>query len=564
MRSLNLGILAHVDAGKTTLTERLLFEAGVLAQPGSVAAGTTQTDTMSLEQRRGITIRAAVATFLVDGTFVNLFDTPGHSDFIAEVEQSLRLLDGALLVVSAVEGVQAQTHVLMRALRRMRISTIVFVNKVDRRGADPEFVELEVHERLGADLPVLVGSALTGSGVPQLLHKLPKALPAREHPTDGEPSGHVFKVTRDVEGARNVHAFLDAGTLRVRDRLDVGGHGLQRVTEVQVIDGGELTTVPEAEAGQVVLLRGLDAARIGDRFGSAGGMPTELFSRPSLATVVEPVDERDRPALYAALEKLADEDPLIDLQVAEDRHELRLSLYGEVQQQVIGSMLAEDYGVAAQFRDAEAICIEQLVGYGSAVELIGADSNPFLATVGLSVEAAPRGAGVHFALDVEPGAMPSAFFTAVETTVRASLLHGNHGWEINDARVRLTQCGYWARQSHSHGTFDKSMSSTAGDFRGLTRLLIERVLAQARTVVCEPVHYFELQVPASSLSSAFSLLAQQGGVPHTTEQLRSSVLVTGYVPADRVHRLRLSLPDVTRGEGVLTTQLDHYAPIRAR
>ncbi|HET9998733.1 MAG TPA: GTP-binding protein, partial [Nocardioides sp.] len=148
MRTLTLGVLAHVDAGKTTLTERLLVEAGVLAEPGSVDAGSTHTDTMALERRRGITIRAAVVSFEVDGTTVNLVDTPGHSDFIAEVERSLGLLDGAVLVVSAVEGVQAQTLVLMRALQRLGIATVVFVNKVDRAGADPEFVELEVRERL--------------------------------------------------------------------------------------------------------------------------------------------------------------------------------------------------------------------------------------------------------------------------------------------------------------------------------------------------------------------------------------------------------------------------------
>ena len=169
MRTLNLGVLAHVDAGKTTLTERLLFEAGVLAEPGSVDAGSTHTDTMALERRRGITIRAAVVSFEVAGTTVNLVDTPGHSDFIAEVERSLSLLDGAVLVVSAVEGVQAQTLVLMRALQRLGIATVVFVNKVDRAGADPEFVELEVRERLDPDVPVLVGSALTGEGVAELL-----------------------------------------------------------------------------------------------------------------------------------------------------------------------------------------------------------------------------------------------------------------------------------------------------------------------------------------------------------------------------------------------------------
>src|SRR5689334_6414330 len=148
MHSLNLGILAHVDAGKTTLTERLLHAAGVIDEIGSVDAGTTQTDSLELERRRGITIRSAVVSFVVDGVTVNLIDTPGHPDFIAEVERVLSVLDGAVLVISAVEGVQPQTRVLMRALQRLRVPTLLFVNKIDRGGADPDRVLAAIARRL--------------------------------------------------------------------------------------------------------------------------------------------------------------------------------------------------------------------------------------------------------------------------------------------------------------------------------------------------------------------------------------------------------------------------------
>src|SRR5256884_6738953 len=137
-RTLNLGIVAHVDAGKTTLTERLLHAAGVIDEIGSVDKGTTQTDSLALEQQRGITIKSAVVSFAIGDVSVNLVDTPGHPDFIAEVERVLSVLDGAVLLVSAVEGVQSQTRVLMRALQRLQIPTLVFVNKVDRAGADSE------------------------------------------------------------------------------------------------------------------------------------------------------------------------------------------------------------------------------------------------------------------------------------------------------------------------------------------------------------------------------------------------------------------------------------------
>src|SRR6201996_6171946 len=148
MSTLNLGILAHVDAGKTSLTERLLFAAGVIDRVGSVDAGSTQTDSMALERQRGITIKAAVVSFAIDDVTVNLIDTPGHPDFIAEVERVLSVLDGAVLVISAVEGVQPQTRVLLRALRRLRIPTLIFVNKIDRGGAHTERVLHAIAEKL--------------------------------------------------------------------------------------------------------------------------------------------------------------------------------------------------------------------------------------------------------------------------------------------------------------------------------------------------------------------------------------------------------------------------------
>ena len=174
MRVLNLGIVAHVDAGKTSLTERLLFAAGVIDAVGRVDHGNTQTDTLALERERGITIKSAVVSFVIDDVTVNLIDTPGHPDFIAEVDRVLRLLDGVILVVSAVEGIQAQTRVLLRALQRLEIATLVFVNKIDRVGANPTRVAAAVND-LAPGLPVLFGSALTGDGIDAVMAAIPRA-----------------------------------------------------------------------------------------------------------------------------------------------------------------------------------------------------------------------------------------------------------------------------------------------------------------------------------------------------------------------------------------------------
>src|SRR3984893_13897139 len=159
MRTLNLGILAHVDAGKTSLTERLLYAAGVIDAMGSVDTGSTQTDTLALERQRGITIKSAVVSFVINDVTVNLIDTPGHPDFIAEVERVLNVLDGAVLVISAVEGVQAQSGVLMRTLQRLRIPTLIFVNKIDRGGAQDDAVLQSIAEKLTPAI-VAMGSTL--------------------------------------------------------------------------------------------------------------------------------------------------------------------------------------------------------------------------------------------------------------------------------------------------------------------------------------------------------------------------------------------------------------------
>ncbi|HET7477449.1 MAG TPA: translation factor GTPase family protein [Dermatophilaceae bacterium] len=609
--TLSLGILAHVDAGKTSLTERLLFETGVLHHPGSVDAGTTQTDTMALERRRGITIRTAVACFVVGGVQVNLVDTPGHSDFVAEVERALAVLDAAVLVVSGVEGVQAQSLVLFRALRRMGIPTVFFVNKADRPTARPGRVIGEIRERLttavipvadpdalaealaehddqvlaalvgdrpaypvaqlqgrlsrltarGTVHPAYVGSAITGAGVPELIRGLVALAPAAADPC-GPPSGAVFKIERGDARERIVFLRMRGGTVRVRDRVDLG-HGPERVTGLRVFAPGGAVAAGEVSAGQIAQVRGLERARVGDTFGPAARREAVRFVRPSLETVVEPVDPDRCGALFAALTELAEQDPLIDVRQDDGRREISLSLYGEVQKEVIASLLAAEYDVAARFRASTPLCIERVVGTGAAAELIGTPANPFLATVGLRVGPGAVGSGVRFGLEVELGSMPPAFFAAVEESVRATLTQGPHGWQVPDCAVVVTHSGYYARHSLGHAAFTKSISSTAADFRYLAALVLMTALRRAGTVVCEPVHHFELELPEPAYAAVLAMLPTVGGVPLETTQRGGRLVVTGEVPAVGVHTFQQRVPDLTRGEGVLTTALDHYRPVSA-
>ncbi|WP_019068592.1 elongation factor G [Streptomyces hokutonensis] len=625
MHLLNLGILAHVDAGRTSLTERLLHWAGVIDEIGSVDDGSTRTDTLALERQRGITIKSAVVSFPVDDVTVNLIDTPGHPDFIAEVERVLGVLDGAVLVVSAVEGVQPQTRVLMRTLQRLRIPTLLFVNKIDRRGARHDDLLREISERLRAavvpmgsvedigtpaagfrpglapgaaavladhddellaayventvsyDLlrtalatqthqafvhPVYFGSAITGAGVDALITGIKELLPAAEGDPQGPLSGTVFKVERGPAGEKVAYARMFSGTLRTRDRITFGDAGEEgKVTAISVFDHGTDIGADSVPAGRIGRLRGLGEIRIGDAIGVPRKAYEHFFAPPTLETVVVPGPGADRRALHLALTQLAEQDPLIGLRHDEVRQETAVSLYGEVQKEVIQATLADEFGVHVTFRETTPLCIERPVGTGGAVEFNKKDENPFLATVGLRIDPAPVGSGVRFALEVELGAMPYAFFKAVEDTVRETLGQGLHGWRVTDCVVTMTHSGYSPRQSHAHQGFDKSMSSTGADFRGLTPLVFVEALRRAGSQVYEPMHRFRVEAPADTLGALLPVLAALRAVPGTTETRGALCVLEGVVPVAQVHGLERQLPGLTRGEGEWESAFDHYAPV---
>jgi ribosomal protection tetracycline resistance protein len=626
MPYINLGILAHVDAGKTSLTERLLFTAGVIDKMGSVDDGSTQTDSLALERQRGITIKSAVVSFVIDDVTVNLIDTPGHPDFIAEVERVLSVLDGAVLVISAVEGVQVQTRVLMRALQRLRIPTLLFINKIDRGGAHDERVLQSISEKLtpaiipmgstsrlgdhgalytpyGAadadftarlvDLladhddallatyindettvsyhqlrselaaqtkqalvhPVFFGSAITGAGVDSLIAGIKELLHPEgtraEGDADGPVAGTVFKIERGPAGEKIAYVRMFSGTVRVRDRLRFGQDNEGRVTAISVFERGSAVRRASVAARQIGKLWGLGDVQIGDTIGISR-MTAErgYFAPPTLETIVVPRRPANRGALHVALAQLAEQDPLINLRQDDIRQELFLSLYGEVQKEVIQATLASDFNIDVDFRETTTICIERPSGAGAAVEILGKAPNPFRATVGLRIEPAPINTGVQFRLEVELGSIPLSFHKAVEETVKHTLRQGLYGWEVTDCTVTMTHSGYC------------SVSSTAGDFRNLTPLILMSALKQAGASVCEPMHRFHLEIPADTSGRVLPVLAQLRAVPQTPALRGPSYLLEGEIPAARVHELQQQLPALTRGEGVLECAFDHYEPVR--
>jgi ribosomal protection tetracycline resistance protein len=660
---LNLGILAHVDAGKTTLTERLLYCAGVIDEPGSVDEGTTQTDSLALERQRGITIKSAVVSFAVGDTTVNLIDTPGHPDFVAEVERALSVLDGAVLVVSAVEGVQPQTRILWRALQRLRVPTLFFVNKIDRRGAGYDRPLAEIAERLtpaiipmgsvsglgtreaavipddatdpaarsrlaellaehddavlGAYLddaysddpyldgphldgphldgraamprgwlreklagqvkdtlmhPVYFGSAITGAGVEMLLHELAGLLPAAGQDASGPVRGRAFKVERGPAGDKIAYVRMFSGTIATRDRVRFGrgpgvGSGREgKVTAISVFADGTAARRDEVSAGQIARLSGLAEIQIGDTIGTAPDGPDQhYFAPPTLETAIVARDPRDKPRLHAAITEIAEQDPLINVRQDDIRQEIYVSLYGEVQKQVIEATLATEYGIEVGFRETTPICVERPVRTGTAEEILHAPENPFLATLGIRIDPAPAGTGTVFRLEVGHQAVPlyiyknmENFAAAMEQYVTQTLRQGLYGWQVTDCTVSLTRSQYSIADGPPS---TRGPLSSPRDFRKLTPLVVMAALKRAGTVVCEPVHHFRLEIPADTLNILLPVLARLHAVPAAASTKDSWCTLEGDIPVAKVHDLRQQLPPLTRGEGVMESSFDRYEPV---
>ena len=624
---INLGVLAHVDAGKTSLTERILFETGVIGAPGSVDGGSTQTDTLELERQRGITIQSAVVSFTVDHATINLIDTPGHADFIAEVERSLLALDGVILVVSAVEGIQPQTRRLVRVVRASGLPMIVFINKIDRVGARPDVVledlrvqlglpvvrmatavgcgsrdamaitsdpigpdqidsllntlssaddrflaeyvrtggdlsrkrvsrELTRQARLGTVVPVWCGSAITGAGVDLLLGGLPRYLPRADRAgLDERPlSATIFKIQRLPSGEKLAFVRIYAGQVGRRERLTLtrsSADGLtvtdeERVTGIDRFADGATLTAATASAGHIVRLHGLRSCQVGDVIGEVPHRTAGRFNRPTLESVVTPDDPSRRGELAIALQRLSEQDPLIDVHRDDHRGELSVRLYGEVQKEVVGATLADQFGLPVSFAPSSVVCLEQVVGSGAAVEWISDGDNPFLATVGVRIEPASTGSGITFRRPA--GALDLAFYRAIEETVFATLSQGLQGWAVTDCLVTVTDTAM-------------APTSTAMDYRRLTPLVVMAALRQAGTRVLEPVDRFELEAPEWAVGDLLIALVAGRALPDGTEQAGASATVTGTIPTAEVHRLEQRLPGLANGRATFVSEREGYRPV---
>jgi ribosomal protection tetracycline resistance protein len=384
-------------------------------------------------------------------------------------------------------------------------------------------------------------------------------------------SGRVFKIERTASGERVAFARMFAGTLRARQRVRVGGSGEVKASTIRAFAPSGAPKRDHVAAGEMATIRGLGGVRVGDAIGEPrpGDEAAARFPRPALESVVFAREPEQQGSLRAALAQLAEQDPLIDVRQDDARQEISVSLYGDVQKEVIQATLERDYGIAADFRETTTVCIERPARVGEAEEVIRAktktnitgrsspqSTNPFRATLGLRVEPAAPGSGIEYVHDLEPRLIPlylfktpEAFRMQMDGYVHEAMAEGLFGWQVTDCRVTMTDCGYAAP------------GTSAGDFRHLTQLVLMTAVERAGTWVCEPLADITLEVPVSTAPGVVAAMGRLGGRVRGQFSTRGVSRVDAVMPVARVRAMQHQLPGLSMGEGILEWRPDGYQPI---
>jgi ribosomal protection tetracycline resistance protein len=343
------------------------------------------------------------------------------------------------------------------------------------------------------------------------------------------------------------------------------------VTGVAVFDRGSAVQRPSVAAGQIGKLWGLSEARIGDRIGEmARGDAGHQFPPPTLESAVIPCDPGGKQRLRVALGQLAEQDPLINVRQDDERQEIYVSLYGEVQKEVIQSTLADDFNLAVTFRETTMIYIERPAGRASALEILQSDAHPYSATVGLLVEPGPDGSGIAFRLDFDPRLIPiyiyktsAKFIDAMTQYIQNAMEKGRYGWRVTDCMVTMNECNYYIGDGPKKSVLPTSRT-TAADFRELTPVVLREALGKAGTVVCEPMARVRLELPAARIGAVLSALARLGADVETSELHGDVSVVVTMLPSAQVRGLQEQLPGLTGGEGVVEATFGGYQPMHGR
>ena len=597
MKKLVVGILAHVDAGKTTLSEGMLYRSGCLKKLGRVDHRDSFLDTEALERKRGITIFSKQAVLTLGETEVVLLDTPGHVDFSSEMERTLQVLDYAILVISGTEGIQGHTQTLWRLLERHGIPTFLFINKMDLAGADRaglleklkrkfhdgcvdfggerdsfwenvamcdetvlsrylergEVTDGEVVSLIGRRklFPCYFGSALKLDGVDAFLQVLERYTRCPDYPPAF--GAKVFKITRDPQGNRLTYMKVTGGSLKVkalltnrRDGLPEGEIWEEKVDQIRIYSGAKYFTADEAEAGTVCAVTGLSRTFSGEGLGaeSASGKPV---LEPVLTYQVLLPDGCDTHGALLKLTELAEEDPQLGIVWNELLREIHLQLMGEVQLEVLKRLIVERFGLHVEFGPGNIVYRETIT---APVEGVGHfEPLRHYAEVHLLLEPGERGSGLQFDTvcgeDLLDRNWQRLILTHLKERTHRGVLTGSPL-----ADMKITLVAGKAHVKHTEG----------GDFRQATYRAVRQGLMYAESILLEPWYDFRLEIPADYVGRAMSDLLRMSGNVSQPETFGSEVVLTGSVPVAEMRGYALEITSYTRGRGRLFCTLKDYEP----
>ena len=590
MKNICIGILAHVDAGKTTLSEALLYRAGAIRRLGRVDHQDAFLDTDAMERQRGITIFSKQAVLELSSVRVTLLDTPGHVDFSAEMERTLQVLDCAVLVISGTDGVQGHTRTLWELLERYHVPTFLFINKMDLAGTDRDALLAHLKEKLDGGcvdfgdsetlaeeaavldeavleryletgevsnaalsaliaerklFPCYFGSALRVEGVDALLSGVERYAPRPVYPADF--GAKVFKITRDSQGARLTHLKLTGGTLRVKDVL-TGREGdtlwQEKADQLRLYSGAKFQSLDEAEAGAVVAVTGLSHTFPGQGLGAEPDWAGAVL-QPVLTYRVELSDGTDPHTALQKLRQLEEEDP--QLHLVWSGGDIHIQLMGEVQMEILQRLIRERLGMEVSF-GAGTVCYRETIA--NAVEGIGHfEPLRHYAEVHLLLEPGEPGSGVT----VTSVCPTDELNLNWQRLILTHLLEKEHCGVLTGAPVtdiKLTLLTGRAHEKHTEG----------GDFRQATYRSVRQGLMQAENVLLEPWYRFRLELPAEQVGRAMTDLQRMNGEVEPPETIGEDAVLTGRAPVAGLRDYGREVAVYTRGRGRLSCTPAGYFP----
>lgn len=591
-KKITLGTLAHVDAGKTTLSEALLYQTGAIRSLGRVDHGNTFLDTEDLERQRGITIFSKVARMCYEDSEFILLDTPGHADFTAEMERVLWVLDYAVLVISGTDGVQGHTRTLWKLLDNYQIPCLLFVNKMDIGFADKKTLLAELKDKLSdgcsdftglyheahpwteeekesialcreellndfletGDLredlladaiaarcvfPVLFGSALKMDGVGELLACMNQWMRPAAH---GEDFGaRCFKIGRDSQGNRLSYLKITGGTLKVKDVI-----GEEKINQIRIYSGDKFETPEQVEAGEICAVTGLDETYAGMGLGNCPPLEVELIE-PVLSYQVIPPEGCGDHTLLSYMRQLEEEDPTLRVIWQEGARQVHVHLMGPVQTDVLQQQLKKRFGILVTFGAGAVRYKETIRG---AVEGVGHfEPLRHYAEAHILIEELPRGSGMEYAMDCPTDVLDlnwqRLIYTHLKERVHRGVLTGS---PLTD--VRLTVVTGKAHKKHTEG----------GDFRQATYRAVRQGLRKAESLLLEPFYQVRLEVPAEHIGRAMTDMNRMHGQFEAPQRMGEMCVLVGQAPVALMREYGSELAAYTGGRGEMSLSLAGYYP----